>query len=54
MGISKKTFQRISQEVEKFRQKIVSIACEDQNSEQVYRLNLQLFPLTKRKEANHE
>jgi len=54
MGISKKTFQRISQEVEKFRQKIVAIACEDQDGEQVYRLNLQLFPLTKRKEASHE
>ena len=54
MGISRKTFQRISQEVENFRQKIVAIACEDQNGEQVYRMNLQLFPLTKRKEINHE
>lgn len=53
MGISQKTFQRISQEVENFKQKIVAIACDGQNGDQVYRLNLQLFPLTKRKEANH-
>lgn len=53
MGISRETFCRISQEIENFRQKIISIAREDQNSEQVYRLNLQLFPLTKRKEVKH-
>jgi uncharacterized protein (TIGR02147 family) len=53
MGISRETFRRISQEMEGFRQKIIAIASEDQKGEQVYRLNLQLFPLTKRKEANH-
>lgn len=54
MGISRKMFRRISQEVENFRQKIVSIAREAQDGEQVYRLNLQLFPLTKRQEKRHE
>ena len=53
MGISQDTFRRVSQEIENFRRKVISIAREDQKGEQVYRLNLQLFPLTKRKEAKH-
>ena len=34
-------------ELDDFRHKVISIVSEDKNIEQVYRLNLQLFPLTK-------
>jgi uncharacterized protein (TIGR02147 family) len=54
MGISRDTYRRIACEAEKFRQKVVAIASEDKHGEQVYRLNLQLFPLTRRQEENHE
>ena len=53
MGISRDTYRRIACEAEKFRQKVVAIASEDKHGEQVYRLNLQLFPLTRRQEENH-
>jgi hypothetical protein len=32
------------------RRQVISIAAEDQNADQVYRLNLQLFPLTRKVE----
>ena len=55
MGVSKDTYDRIVGLIDEFRSKIIAIAAEDKNIEQVYRLNLQLFPLTKSiKENNHE
>ena len=47
MGVSKETYDRIVNLLDEFRSKIIAIAAEDKNIEQVYRLNLQLFPLTK-------
>ena len=52
MGISRETYERIVKELDDFRHKIISIAAEDKNIEQVYRLNLQLFPLTKNVKEN--
>jgi uncharacterized protein (TIGR02147 family) len=55
MGVSKNTYDRIVGMIDEFRRKIIAIAAEDKNIEQVYRLNLQLFPLTKSiKENNNE
>ena len=55
MGVSKGTYDRIVGLIDEFRSKVIAIAAEDKNIEQVYRLNLQLFPLTKSiKENNHE
>lgn len=54
MGITPRTYQRIVQELETFRQKLVAIAAEESDYSQVYRLNLQLFPLTKAKEEKHD
>lgn len=55
MGISDETYDRIVHELETFRQKIISIAVADKNINQVYRLNLQFFPLTRKvKEVPHE
>lgn len=46
MGVNKPTYDRIVSEINSFRKKIVSIANECQGIDQVYHLNLQLFPLT--------
>ena len=55
MGVSKETYDRIVNLLDEFRSKIIAIAAEDKNIEQVYRLNLQLFPLTRNiKENNNE
>ena len=55
MGISRETYGRIVDVLDECRQKIIALAAEDKNIEQVYRLNLQLFPLTKNvKEGNNE
>ena len=55
MGVSKETYGRIVDVLDECRKKIIAIAAEDKNIEQVYRLNLQLFPLTKSiKENNNE
>ena len=55
MGVSKNTYDRIVGMIDEFRRKIIAIAAEDKDIDQVYRLNLQLFPLTKSiKENNNE
>ena len=52
MGISKDSYEQIVKELDEFRRKIVSIAAGDKNIDQVYRLNLQLFPLTRKIKEN--
>ncbi len=48
MGMSKKSYDHIMKELALFRQNIVRIIAEDTEPvERVYRLNLQLFPLSK-------
>ena len=46
MGIDKPTYDRITKEIDIFRKKIVDIANECQTIDQVYQMNLQIFPLT--------
>ena len=46
MGVDAYTLARISEEVNKCRRRIIALANECKKIEQVYRLNLQLFPLT--------
>ena len=46
MGIDKRTYDRITREIEIFRKKIIDIANECQKIDQVYQMNLQIFPLT--------
>lgn len=53
MGVSKETYGRIVDVLDECRKKIIAIAAEDKNIEQVYRLNLQLFPLTKNVKEGH-
>lgn len=47
MGVSKESYEKIVKELDECRRKIIAIAADDTNIDQVYRLNLQLFPLTK-------
>ncbi len=47
IGISDSAFEKISKEIADFRRRISAIVMEDSGDERVYRLNVQLFPLTK-------
>jgi uncharacterized protein (TIGR02147 family) len=48
MGVDEITYRRIEREVNECRRKVAAIAGECKKINQVYRLNLQLFPLTKK------
>ena len=48
MGITRKGYEKIVKALDVFRQQVADIVAEDGDTEQVYRLNLQLFPLTER------
>ncbi len=55
MGLSRESYSKIENLLDEFRRKIIAIAAEEKNVERVYRLNLQLFPLTKNvKERENE
>ncbi len=55
MGVSRESYERIVKVLDECRRQIIAIAADDKNIDQVYRLNLQLFPLTKNvKEGDHE
>lgn len=47
MGISETAYEKIVKEIADFRRRIMAIAVESCGEERVYRLNMQLFPLTK-------
>ncbi len=54
MGIDRETYERIVGELDESRRKITTIAEACSNIRQVYRLNLQLFPLSKEVGKNEE
>jgi len=55
MGLSRESYSKIENLLDECRRKIIAVAAEEKNVEQVYRLNLQLFPLTKNvKERKNE
>ena len=47
MGLSRESFGKVEKVLNECRRQIIDIAAEEKNIEQVYRVNLQLFPLTK-------
>lgn len=47
LGIPKNVYGKIETELAKCRRRIIAIATESDETEQIYRLNLQMFPLTK-------
>lgn len=52
MGVSRESYARIVDVLNECRKKIIAIAGEENNIEQVYRVNLQLFPLTRNLREN--
>ena len=48
MGLTRRAYERIKKELADCRRRIVAIASEEDETEQVYRLNLQLFPMSER------
>ena len=47
LGVSEVAFQKIVKEIADFRRRIGAIVMDDTGAERVYRMNVQLFPLTK-------
>jgi len=54
MGIDCDAYERIEKEIVEFRKKIESIASDVKNYDRVYRMNLQLFPLSRGLEEFNE
>lgn len=48
IGVDETAVKRISEEVNRFRKQVIAIAGESKTINQVYRLNLQLFPLSEK------
>lgn len=46
LGLSKNSYEQILKELEEFRRKVVAITTNDNESDRVYQMNFQLFPLT--------
>jgi uncharacterized protein (TIGR02147 family) len=46
LGITREAYAKIVEELAECRRRIVAIATESAKTEEVYRLNMQLFPLT--------
>ena len=46
LTVNRKSYERIAQEVDAFRKRIVAMASETEKADQIYHLNMQLFPLT--------
>lgn len=51
LGLSAQGFERVRAELRDFRRRLIEITESDQNTERVYRVNLQLFPLSHGKTA---
>ena len=46
LGITRDAYEKIVQEIAEFRKRIITIATQDNGMDEVYRLNVQLFPMT--------
>lgn len=46
LGISAEAYEKICSEIKLFQDRVLAIAEEDKNSDRVYQLNLQLFPVS--------
>ncbi len=54
MGLDKEAYERLTEELDAFRKKVADIVSNVKNYDRVYRLNLQLFPLSKKVEKNEK
>jgi uncharacterized protein (TIGR02147 family) len=48
IGISEKSYDLITQEIQEFKRRIIRIVDDDQQCDQVYNVNVHLFPLSKK------
>lgn len=48
LGLTRRAYERIKKETEDYYRRVVAIATEEDETEQVYRLNVQLFPVSER------
>ena len=46
LGLTHRAYERIKKEVDEFYRRVVAIATEEDETERVYRLNVQLFPMS--------
>ena len=46
LGITRNAYEKIVQEIAEFRKRIITIATQDDGMDDVYRLNVQFFPMT--------
>ena len=46
LGITRKAYEEIVQEIAEFRKRIITIATREDDTDEVYRLNVQFFPMT--------
>ena len=49
LGITHEAYEEIVQEIAEFRKRVIAIATREDTTDEVYRLNVQFFPLTKKK-----
>ena len=49
LGLTRGAYDKIVNEIAEFRKRIVAIATQEDETDEVYRLNMQFFPMTKRK-----
>jgi uncharacterized protein (TIGR02147 family) len=54
LGLTRRAYERIKKETEDYYRRVVAIATEDDETEQVYRLNVQLFPLSEQLGSKNE
>lgn len=54
LGLTRRAYERVKKETEDYYRRVVAIATEEDETEQVYRLNVQLFPLSERLEPKNE
>jgi len=54
LGLTRRAYERIKKETEDYYRRVVAIATEEDESEQVYRLNVQLFPLSEHLKTEKE
>ena len=48
LGLTEESYEQIKKELLEFRRRIIAIATESDKTQRVYRLNLQLFPISER------
>lgn len=54
MGLDRTAYERVAKEMAEFRKRIESIVSDVKDYDRVYRINLQMFPLTRKLEENDE